>query len=78
MYANTIGQVGEFNEEKFKNTTLSSEEEHWFDNYAYTSVKAQEKEIVEALIRMDSSSDAVEANKIVVDIGGIESCCSLL
>jgi len=73
VHANSIGEVGEFNKNKYRKMKLTPDDHKNYHNFTYTSDSGLEIELTDALIKMDNPpelSDPQTANP--------EGCCCFL
>lgn len=52
--ANSIGEVGEFSKAAFKHVTLTAEDDKIYEGFRYTSSEGLQKELIEAMRKMDN------------------------
>eukprot|EP00457_Paulinella_chromatophora_P002255 gb/GEZN01002259.1/.p1 GENE.gb/GEZN01002259.1/~~gb/GEZN01002259.1/.p1 ORF type:complete len:710 (+),score=92.44 gb/GEZN01002259.1/:69-2198(+) len=54
VHANSIGEVGEFSQHKYKNVRITEADEKNYRDFAYTAEDGVQAELEQALIKMDS------------------------
>jgi len=73
VHANSIGEVGEFNKNKYRKIKLTGDDHKHYRNFTYTSDRALEEELTQALIKIDNPPEISEQQPLHTD-----GCCCLL
>lgn len=74
--ANSIGEVGEFNNNKWKKLKLTEEDEKFYEAFTYTSEKGVEEELLQAIIKQDQQ--LLEEGNKPKENKSSTSCCIIL
>lgn len=73
VYANSIGEVGEFNKGKFKKIKLTAEDDKIYRNWDFVSEEGVQAELEDALYKLDNPPDNVNDYDV-----NDSSCCTIL
>jgi beta-adrenergic-receptor kinase len=74
VYAQTIGEVGEFNQGKFRKMKITPEDDKYYADWAFISEEGIQAELAQALYKIDNPPLASNQTQLA----NHSSCCTLL
>jgi len=72
VHAESIGEVGQMDNNKFKKTKLTEEDDKIYESFHFSNPKSVQRELVAALVKMDAPAQPVEVTEAA------SGCCTIL